>query len=99
MLVERNGPIVLGMNGERTHADHIRDLKRTSKRIKQETRTNAAALCVRVNGKARKYQQGNWVTGHALDDALRGLRVLNLTGNDGVETDNCIVAQPDIGLR
>jgi len=39
------------------------------------------------------------VTGHALDDALGGLRVLNLTGNDGVEADNCIVAQRDIGLR
>jgi hypothetical protein len=39
------------------------------------------------------------MTGHALDDALRGLRVLNLTGNDGVETDNSIIAQRDIGLR
>jgi hypothetical protein len=54
--VERNSPIVFGMNGERTHADHIRDLERTSKRIQQETRTNAAALCVRVDRKARKYQ-------------------------------------------
>ncbi len=99
MLVERSGPIVFGMNGERTHADHIRDLEGTSKRIKQETRANAAALCVRVDGKARKYQQGNWVTGHALDDALRGLRVLNLTGNDGIETNDRIVAQRDIGPR
>ena len=99
MLVERNGPIVLGVNGERTYADHIRNLERTSKRIKQETRTNAAALRVRVDGKARQYQQGNWVTGHAFDDALRSLRVHNLTGNDRIETNDLIAAQCNVSLR
>ena len=62
MLVERNSPVVLGMNGERTYADHICNVERASKRIEQETRTDSAALCVRVDGKARKYQQRNWVT-------------------------------------
>jgi hypothetical protein len=99
VLVKGNGPIVFGMNGERTHAYHIRNLKGTPKRIKQETGTNAAALRVRVDGKAREYQQGNWVTGHALDDALRGLRVLNLTGNDRIETNDLIAVQCNVSLR
>lgn len=70
MLAERNSPVVLGVNGERTHADHVCNPERTSKCIEQETRTDSAAFCVRVDGKARQYQQRNRVTGHALDDTL-----------------------------
>jgi hypothetical protein len=99
MSVERNSPVVLGVNGERTYADHICNLERTSKRIKQETRTDSAALCVRVDGEARQYQQRNWMTGHALDDTLGSLRVLNLAGNDGAEANNLIAAQRNISLR
>jgi hypothetical protein len=36
---------------------------------------------------------------HALDDALRGLQVSNLAGDDCVESDNVAITHGNIGLR
>jgi hypothetical protein len=35
MLVEGNSLVVFGVNSQRAYADHIRDLERTSERVKQ----------------------------------------------------------------
>jgi hypothetical protein len=45
--------IVLGVNGEGAHADHVGDLQRPPERIKQESGTDALTLGFYMNGKAR----------------------------------------------
>ena len=97
--VERNSPVVFGVNRERAHADHIRDLERAPGRVKQQSGTDAAALRVDVDGEAREHQQWDRVAGHALDDSLGGLRVLNFARDDRVETHDFIAAHRDISLR
>ena len=52
-----------------------------------------------MDGETREHQQRDWVAGHAFDDALGSLRVLNLAGDYRVETDDFIAAHRDIGLR
>lgn len=97
--VERDGLVVLGMNGERAHADHVGDLERAPQRIEEQPRANAAALCLGMDGEAGEHQQRNRMAGHALDDALGSLRVLNLAGDDRVEADDLLAAHGDVGLR
>ena len=77
MPVERNGTVVLGVNRERAHADHVSDLERAPDRVKQQAGADAAALGVDMNGKPRKHQEWDRMAGHSLDDALGSLRVLN----------------------
>ena len=97
--VERNGLVVLGVNRERAHADHVRDLERAPEGIQQQSGTDTAALGVDMDGEAREHEERDRVAGHALDDARGRLRVLNLAGDDRVETDDLIAAHRDIGLR
>jgi hypothetical protein len=97
--VERNGPVVLCVNGERAYADDIRDLERAPERVEQQPGTDASALCAGVDGETREHQQRDRMAGHALDDALGSLRVLNLAGNDRVETGDLGAAHRDVGLR
>ena len=97
--VESNGPVVLGVDGERAHADHIRYLKRAPQGVEEQTGTDAAALRVDMDGEARKQKQRDRMAGHALDDALGSLRMLNLAGNYRVEADDLIAAKRNIGLR
>jgi len=99
MPVERSGLVVLGMHRKRPHTDHIRDLERTPERIKQQPGTDTTTLCTNVDREAREHQQRDRMPGHTLDDALGSLRMRNLPGNDGVESDDLAVAQRDIGLR
>src|SRR4051812_13461803 len=96
--VERNSPIVFGMNGERAHADHIGDLERASERIEEQPGTDATALRLGMDGEACEHQQGDGMARHALDDALGRLRMLNFTGDDRVEADNLIVAYGEVSL-
>ena len=67
--IERDGPVVLGVNRERTHADHVRDLKRAPERIKQQAGTDASALCVGVDGEAREHHQSQPEHGEALRES------------------------------
>ena len=97
--IERNGPVVFGVNRKGANTDYVRDLKRAPECIQQQPGTDAAALCVDMNGEAREHQQRDRPTGHSLDDALRSLRVLNLAGDDGVEAGDLIAIHRDIGLR
>jgi catechol 2,3-dioxygenase-like lactoylglutathione lyase family enzyme len=97
--VERNGPVVLGVNRERAYADDLSDLERAPERVKQQAGANPAALGVDVDGEAREHQERNRMTGHSLDDALGSLRVLNFAGDDRVETGHLIAVHRNIGLR
>ena len=97
--IEGNGAIVLGVHGQRADADYIRDLERAAKRVKQQPGTDASPLRAGVNGQPRKNQQRNRVTRHALNHPLGRVRMPNLAGYDGVETDNLAVADGHVGLR
>lgn len=55
VAVESDGLFVLGMNGERANADQVRNLKRAPERIEQKSSPKAVALCVGMNGNARKH--------------------------------------------
>jgi hypothetical protein len=46
--IERNGPVVFAVNGKSAHADHVGDLKRAPKRVKQQPGADAVAFCVDV---------------------------------------------------
>jgi hypothetical protein len=59
MPVERNGLVVLGVNGECAHADHVGNLERAPKRIKQHPGPNAFALRLAVDG-GRKNHDTNY---------------------------------------
>ena len=96
--VEPDGLVVLGVNGKCAHADHVGDLERAPERVKQQTGTNVVALRLAVDGKASEYEKRDRMAGHALHDAFGSFRVLNLSGDDGVEADNLIVADGDIRL-
>lgn len=97
--IERNGAIILGVNGQRADADYVRDLERAAKRVKQQPSTDASPLCVAVNGKPRKNQQWDRVTRHALDHPLGCVRMPNLAGYDGVEADNLAAVDGHVALR
>jgi len=97
--VERGGLVVFGVNGECANANHIGDLKRSSQRVEQQPGTDAAPLRFGMNGKAGQHQQRNRIARHALDDALGGLGVTNLAGDDRIETDNLVTGHGNVGLR
>ena len=86
------------MNSERPNAHHIRDLQRSPERIQQQAGTNAAALPIGVDGKARQHQKWNWMARHALDHALGGVRMTNFAGDDCIKSNNLRTAQPHVGL-
>lgn len=50
MTIEANRPIILGMNGEGTHADHFGNLKCASESVEQEAGADAAPLRLAMNG-------------------------------------------------
>jgi hypothetical protein len=96
--IERDGPIVLRVNGKRAHANHVGNLEGAPERIEQQSGTDAAALCLLVNSEAGQHEQRNRVTRHALHDPFGSIRVMNLARDDCVEADDFIVAYGDIGL-
>ena len=57
-------------------------------RIEQQPGTDAMSLPPAVDGQAREHQEGNRVAGHALGNTLGRSRVLNLAGDDSVESNN-----------
>ena len=75
------------------------DLERAPERIEQQPRANAAPLRLGVNRKARQHQQRDRMARHALDDALRRVRMMNLARDDRVEADNLAAGHRDVGLR
>src|SRR6266481_2267786 len=52
-----------------------------------------------MDSEAREHQQRNRMAGHAFDDALRSLRVLNLAGNDRVEADDLVFVCGNVSPR
>ena len=98
VAIERDGSVVLGVNGERADSDHIGDLKRAPKRIEKQSGTDALALCLGIDCQAREHQERDGMAGHALYDPLWSLRMLNLAGNNRVEADDLVVARSNISL-
>jgi len=96
--VERDGALVLGVNGQRAHADHVGDVQCAAERIKQEPGTDAMALGFDMNGETREHQERDRMARHALDDALGSARMRNLAGDNRVEADNFVIAYGDVGL-
>jgi hypothetical protein len=99
MLVERGSAVILGVYGERSHADHIGNLKRASERIQKEASTDAPTLHLGMNGKSREHEQRDRVARHSLRDARWRVSMENLAGNDRMVADDITVSHRDVGLR
>jgi len=97
--IEADRLIVLCVNGERTHSDHVGHMKRASERVQQQPGADSAALHLGVNGKSREHKQRNRMTRHSLHDAFRGVGMPDLAGYNSVETNNFAAADCNVCLR
>ncbi len=99
MLVERGSAVILGVYGERSHADHVGNLKRASQRIQKEARTDAPTLHLGMHGETREHEQRDRVARHSLGNARWRVRMTNLAGNDRIVADDITISHRDVGLR
>ena len=96
--VECRGGIVLGMDGKRTKADDIGDLKGPAHGIEQKAGTDLLALVIAMNRKTAQNDEWDWVARHTLDDAIRRVRMADLAGHQGVVADDELAVQCNIRL-
>ena len=86
------------MNGKRAHTNHVGDLERAPERVEEQAGADATPLRLGMHGEAREYQDRDWMARHAFDDALGGIRVMHLAGDDRIKADELATAYADIGL-